>query len=255
MKRSRRHPVWALRLAGGVLLMTLWEVAGRSSESLLLPAFSETLAALLSMASGPELWTAVLVSNEALVLGFLSALAAGIPLGLALGRWRAADQVLHPYLLLAVVLPTTALIPMIFMIGGLGLATRALVVCMFSLPVVAECARAAVRGADFRLREMARAFGATPAQEWSEILLPAAVPGIMMGVRLGLARAVEGMVVVELLLVAVGLGGLLLDYQGRFDAGHVYGVVLVVIAEATLLSLAGHHLERRLSPVASAVRW
>ena len=76
----------------------------------------------------------------------------------------------------------------------------------------------------------------------------------MMGVRLGLARAVEGMVVVELLLVAVGLGGLLLDYQGRFDAGHVYGIVLVVIAEAALLSLAGRHLERRLSPVARAAR-
>ena len=144
--------------------------------------------------------------------------------------------------------------PVIFMLGGLGLATRALVVCMFSLPVVAECARTAVRGVDFRLREMARTFGATPAQEWSEILLPAAVPGVMTGVRLGLARAVEGMVVVELLLVAVGLGGLLLDYQGRFDAAHVYGIVLVVMAEAALLSLAGRQLERRLSPLARAAR-
>ena len=254
MTRPRQNPIWALRLAGGVLLVILWELAGRSSQSLLLPAFSETLAALLSLASGPELWSALLVSNEALVLGFFSALGVGIPLGLALGRWQAADLALHSYLLLAVVLPTTALMPVIFMVGGLGLTTRALVVCMFSLPVIAECARAAVRGADFRLREMARAFGATPAQEWSEILLPAAVPGVMMGVRLGLARAVEGMVVVELLLVAVGLGGLLLDYQGRFDAGHVYGIVLVVIAEAALLSLAGRHLERRLSPVARAAR-
>jgi ABC-type nitrate/sulfonate/bicarbonate transport system permease component len=99
---------------------------------------------------------------------------------------------------------------------------------------------------------MAKVFGATHAQEWSKVLLPGAAPGIMAGVRLGLARAIEGMVVVELLLVAVGIGRLLLDYQGRFDAPHVYAVILVVMAESALLSLAGRRLERRLSPVANA---
>ena len=249
---ARRFPAWALKLAGGVLLALLWELAGRRSQSLLLPSFSETLTALLSQLSDPRLWSALLVSNEALALGFAIALAFGIPLGLALGRWHSVDIVIHPYLLIAVVLPTTALMPVIFMLGGLGLASRVLVVCIFSLPVVAECARTAVRGVDIRLREMARAFGATPAQEWSEILLPATVPGIMTGVRLGLARAIEGMVVVELLLVAVGIGGLLLDYQGRFDAPHVYGLILVVMAEASLLSQAGHQLET--APLAACTR-
>jgi ABC-type nitrate/sulfonate/bicarbonate transport system permease component len=248
----RRHRAWALRLAGGVLIAGVWEFAGRRSQSLLLSSFSETVAALFSLVSKAEFWSALIVSNEALVLGFAAALIVGIPAGLALGRWRAADLVVHPYVLLAVVLPTTALMPVVFMLCGLGLATRVLVVCIFSLPVVAECARAAVRGVEVRLRDMAKSFGATPAQEWSEILLPAAVPGIMTGVRLGLARAVEGMVVVELLLAAVGLGGLLLEYQGRFDAAYVYGIVLVVMAEASLLSLAGRQLERRLSPVARA---
>lgn len=249
---ARARPVWIPKLAGGVALALLWELAGRRSQSLLLPSFSETIAALASLISGSELWLALLVSNEALVLGFLAAVSTGIPLGLVLGRWRIADVLLHPYLLLMVALPTTALMPVIFMLGGLGLAARVLVVCLFSLPIVAECARTAVREVDARLRDMARAFGATPAQEWSEVLLPASAPGILTGVRLGLARAIEGMVVVELLLVAVGLGGLLLDYQGRFEAAHVYAVILVVMAEAALLSLAGRRLERRFSPATRA---
>ena len=96
---------------------------------------------------------------------------------------------------------------------------------------------------------MARVFGATPWQEWRTVLLPAAVPGVMTGVRLGLARAIEGMVVVELLLVAVGIGRLLLDFQGRFEAASVYAVILVVMAEAVALTDMGRRLERRLSPV------
>jgi NitT/TauT family transport system permease protein len=139
------------------------------------------------------------------------------------------------------------------MLGGLGLAARALVVCVFSFPVVAECSRTAIRQVDSRLQEMSHAFCATTIQEWRKVLLPGAVPGIMIGVRLGLARAVEGMVVVELLLVAVGVGKLLLDYQGRFDAAHVYALILVVMAEAAALAHAGRRLERRLSPYSTAV--
>ena len=79
------------------------------------------------------------------------------------------------------------------------------------------------------------------------MLLPGAVPGIMAGVRLGLARAVEGMVVIELLLIPVGLGRLLLEFQGRFEAARVDAVVLVVTAEAVALTHLGRVIERRLT--------
>ena len=247
-----RPPIWLLRLLGGVLLAALWELAGRQSQSLLLPSFSETMAALAVQGSRREIWEALATSNEALVLGFGAALVLGIPLGFLLGRWTVADIVIHPYLLLAVVIPTSALIPIIFMLGGLGLGARILVVWVFSFPAVAECARTAVREVDVRLREMAKTFGATPAQEWARITVPAALPGVMTGVRLGLARAIEGMVVVELLLVAVGIGGLLLEYQGHFESAHVYAIILVIMAEAALLTLVGRWLERRVSPLARA---
>jgi NitT/TauT family transport system permease protein len=240
------------RLAGGLVLAALWEIAGRRSDSFLFPSFTETLAALVTLASSSELWRALWVSNQALAVGFFASLAVGLPLGLLLGRAPRMDAAVHPYVNLLIVLPTTALIPVVFILGGLGLAARALVVCVFSMPIVVECTRTALREADPRLRDMAAAFCASKAQLWRKVLLPAAVPGMLTGVRLGLARAVEGMVVVELLLVAVGVGQLLLDFQGRFDAPFVYAVILVVMAEAALLTQAGRGLERRLLPFQAA---
>ena len=78
------------------------------------------------------------------------------------------------------------------------------------------------------------------------------LPAFATGARLGLARAIDGMVVVELIMVAVGVGRLLLDFQGRFDAPAAYAVMLAVIAEAVLLTYAGRVLERRLLPWRSA---
>ncbi len=73
------------------------------------------------------------------------------------------------------------------------------------------------------------------------------------GVRLGLARAITGMVVVELLLVATGVGRLILRYPGDFQASLVYAVVFVVLAEAVTLMQLVNHLTKRLLPWESEV--
>jgi ABC-type nitrate/sulfonate/bicarbonate transport system permease component len=71
---------------------------------------------------------------------------------------------------------------------------------------------------------------------------------MLLGARVGLARAVTGMVMVELLLVAVGLGRLLVNSQANFLAGDVYAVVLVILSEALLLMKLTRWLEHRLAP-------
>jgi NitT/TauT family transport system permease protein len=69
----------------------------------------------------------------------------------------------------------------------------------------------------------------------------------MTGLRLGLGRALAGMVVVELLLMAVGVGHLILRYRGEFEAARLYAVVLAVLIEAVVLAGLLRRLERRLS--------
>ncbi len=243
-----RLPVWALRVTGGLVLATTWEVAARLSHSLLLPTFSDTAVAFVRLATSIDLWRALQTSNEGLAIGFGAALVVAIPAGLMLGRWPRVDAWVDPYLYILLALPTTALVPLIMVTAGIGLGSRVLVVFLFSLPIVVECAREGVRLADPGLQEMATAFGATRWQTWRRIVLPGATPGIMTGVRLGLARAVEGMVVVELVMVAVGVGRLIQEFQGRFDAADVYAVVVAVMIEAVVLTHVGRLLERRLVP-------
>jgi ABC-type nitrate/sulfonate/bicarbonate transport system permease component len=93
---------------------------------------------------------------------------------------------------------------------------------------------------------MARSYLASPLQRMRFVILPAAVPGIMAGVRLGLGRAMIGMVVAELSLIGAGVGSLILDYQVRFQPAYVFAIILVVILEGVLLMEIARRLELRL---------
>jgi NitT/TauT family transport system permease protein len=133
------------------------------------------------------------------------------------------------------------------MATGLGLGTRVLVVFLFAVAIIAVHASAGARSVDAEVIDMARAFGATRVQLGRRIIWPAALPAVLVGLRVGLSRAVSGMVAVELLLVAVGIGRLIERYQGNFDAPAIYAVVLVVVVEAVLLAGLLRRVERRLA--------
>jgi NitT/TauT family transport system permease protein len=141
-----------------------------------------------------------------------------------------------------------ALIPLLIMSLGLGLASRVVLVVVFSIPVVIVNARAGIRSVDANLIEMATSYGAGERQIWREILLPGALPAIMTGVRLGLGRAVTGMVIIELLMVAVGIGGLILNFRGTFQADMLYAVVVLIVVEALILVSIVRLVERWVAP-------
>jgi NitT/TauT family transport system permease protein len=228
-----------------------WEIFARQSDSLLIPTCTSTLAALVQLLSSPTLWDALWVSNQAMILGFALAAIVGTALGLLIGRWHAAEQFIDPYLNMLLVLPMSALIPVLIMATGLGMVTRVLVVFLFAVVVITVNTRAGLRAMDPAWVEMARSFGASERQLWRKILLRAALPAIVTGWRLGIARAISGMLTVELLVLALGVGRLILDFQGRFESAHLYAVIFVVVCQVLLLMQVGKRLERRSAPWAS----
>jgi ABC-type nitrate/sulfonate/bicarbonate transport system permease component len=142
----------------------------------------------------------------------------------------------------------SALIPVVILALGLKLLARAVVVVLFAVAVVAVNTRTGVRTLQSSWLEMARSFGASERQLWWTIVLPGALPAIMTGLRLGLGRAFTGMIAVELLLVAVGIGRLILEFQGLFESGAVYAVILFLVVEAVVLLRLLRSFERRLAP-------
>lgn len=221
----------------------VWQLLAVRLNSLLLPTFTDTLAALVRLLATQRLWEALWVSNQALVLGYGLAVVIGVPLGLLMGRWRAAEGFVNPYLSILLATPISALMPLIVMATGLGLISRTLIVFSFALAVIVVNARAGMRLVDASWIDMARSFGAGEARLWLKVFLRGALPGTLTGLRLGLMRAVTGMLTVELLLVALGLGQLIMEFQGMFESASLYATVLVVVAEALILLWVGNRLE------------
>jgi hypothetical protein len=138
---------------------------------------------------------------------------------------------------------------------GTGLTPRVVVLVLFSWVFIALDTRAGIRAVDSRLIEMAQSFGATERQIWRKILVRGGMPGIVAGLRIGLSRALAGMVTAELLMVAAGIGGLLLEFRGDFRADGVFAVVLVVVLESLVVMQLARWMERRLvQPTATAVQ-
>jgi NitT/TauT family transport system permease protein len=139
------------------------------------------------------------------------------------------------------------LIPVVIIALGLGIAARVSIVVLFACVFITVNTRAGVRSVEAALIEMAKSFGASEGQIWRRIVIPGATPAIFAGMRIGLGRAITGMVMVELLLVASGLGRLLLEFSGRMQSDLVFATVFAVIIEALVLLAAMQILEKRIT--------
>ena len=241
-------PAWALRLGVFVAFLAVWEAFARASHSFLIPTFTETVGAILQLAFvNRRIWEPLLISNQALVLGYGLSVLIGVPLGLAAGRFKGLERVINPYSAILLAVPVAPLIPIVIIALGLTLAARVAIVVLFTVIFIFVNARAGVRNVDPLLLEMAVSFGAGERQLWRKVVLPAAMPALFAGLRIGLGRAIAGMVVVELILIASGVGRLLLEFTGRLESDAVFATVAIVIGEALLLLELMRRLELRVS--------
>ena len=239
---------WVLRGTSLALLLTGWELLARARGGLLLPTASGTFKALIQITWSGELVQAFVDSNKAMVLGFIAATLIGVALGLLMGRIRAIEKIADVYLNLLLVVPMASLTPLILMVFGLGLLTRVIVVFLFAVVIITVNTRAGMRSIDPDLIEMARSFGAKEREIWRRIFLPGSLPAIIAGVRMGLGQGITGMVVVELLLIAVGLGRMILNSTGSFEAERTFAVIFVILIEAAILMNLTQGMERKLLP-------
>jgi ABC-type nitrate/sulfonate/bicarbonate transport system permease component len=247
MKKSTLRD-WGLRFLVFAVVVGIWELFLSTSQNFLLPRFSEMARGLfLLLFAEARFWDALYISNQALIIGYAVSLLLGIPLGLIAGRVRWIDRLLNPYVGVLLAMPVAPLIPIVIIALGLGLAARVFIVVLFAFVFITVNTRAGVRGVEPSLIEMAKSFGASEGQIWRRIVIPGALPAIFAGMRIGLGRAVTGMVMVELILVASGLGRLLLEYSGRMQSDMVFATVLAVIIEALTLLTAMQMIERRLA--------
>ena len=235
-----------------ILWAVLWEVVGRLDATILLPPLSHVLVRMVEIVPTKAFLSALWVTAYAFVIGNVIAIAVGVPLGILMGRSALADRIFLPWVNLFLSAPLTALVPVIMVIFGLGQTTIILTVVLFAIWIIVLDARAGVRSISPSLVEMAKSFGATHWQAFSRIYVWAALPEILAGVRLGVIRAVKGVIIGQLLVSIVGFGALFKLYGSRFLMEHFWAALLVLFAFAFLLAEGLAWLERRVDYYAAS---
>lgn len=235
-RRRRWDRFWqfVMPLAVAIPVIVIWQLDAHRA-GLLVPTFTAFAAAVGKVATGAAFWQALGTSETALVIGYGAAVLIGVPLGFAMGRVGILRLVAAPYLNLTIITPMALVMPIVLMVFGLSLTARVVIIFLFAIGFIVFPIEAGVSTIPRPLQDMCRSYGGSELQMWREILLPGSLPALMTGLRQGLGHALTGMVVAELTLLAVGLGRLILDYEGQFDSASVFAVVLLIIAQAVLL--------------------
>ena len=186
-----------------------------------------------------------------LSVGFGLAVAVGVPVGLLMGSARAVDDFLAPYVNTLFVTSKEALLPFLITLFGVALQFRVAVVFLFAVFFIIMNTAAGVRGVDPGLLETARAFRVPRRRMFTKVVLPASLPYVIAGLRLGLATAIKGMVIAELWVTA-GVGLLLKNFGAFRRLDMFFALAVVIIGIGVLSTSLLLVLERRLQSARSA---
>lgn len=236
----------ALRLASFGIVLAAWEYAGRVPVSIAFPPLSATLMAAVQMASDGSLIRALGITLVPMVIGVAVSAVVGVLLGLATGLSRLTEWLSIPLFLVLQVAPLAALIPMLILAYGVGLATKVLVVCIMAIPVIVLNSFKAVRHTPVSLLEMGRSFLGSRTQVVFKIILPSASPVIFAGLRLGTAAGFVGAILAELLISPTGIGDLITYHQSIAEYPQMYAAIASVIVLSALFLEALDWLEAAL---------
>ncbi len=238
--------VW--RLAVLVVFAGAWDGATRAAliDPFWVSSPTRILGDLYQRVVSGSVFVHIWVTLSEAFLGFVTGAVTGILVGFALARWDRLARVLDPYVTALNSLPRVALAPLFILWFGIGATSK--VVLAFSLVVFILLVNtyAGAKNVDQDLVIIARLLGANRRQLTTKVILPASVPWIFAGLRLGLAYALIGAVVGEVIVAQAGLGFLISYSAGVFNTTGVFSALIILMVIAMLLNEAMKAAERTL---------
>lgn len=224
----------------------VWEIVGLTGAVEIFPPFHKVILTMVDVLTSAEFQRALLITGEAWALGLGFAILVGIPFGVLMGMSRAAERLMGVWVNILISAPLTAVVPALIPLLGIGQTTVIVTVFLFAVFIIVIDTEAGVRRANQTLIEMARSFGATRGQIWRKVLILAALPEILAGLRLGMIRATKGVVIGQLIAALLGFGEIFEFYIQNFLIEPFWALVLVIFAIAYVLSESVALLERRI---------
>jgi ABC-type nitrate/sulfonate/bicarbonate transport system permease component len=249
----RRHRV-TLRLLGPVAVLGGWFAMSSSSDlaASVVPPPQTVVVALGSLLASGALIDHVASSLGRSALGYLVAAVIGIPLGLIMGTSRVARGLLTTPVELLRPVSSIAWIPLAILWFGIGLTSVVFVTFIVCVFIIVLNTLGGVMDVEPDIIKAARTLGAGRRLVFHKVVVPSALPGILLGLRVALSGAWGGVIVAEMIASQNGIGYMIHHAQMTFQPSLVIGGMLVIGAVGYLLNRAFVAVERRLVPYARA---
>ncbi|AJY73891.1 ABC transporter permease [Paenibacillus beijingensis] len=254
--RRARHAVAAWKKAASdiaaaavipVVLLVVWQAA--ASAGLVSPTFLPsplTIAgALAGLTVSGDIFHHLGVSVGRAGIGFAAGGSAGLLLGIWTGLFRKAQYLLDPSLQVLRLVPHLAIAPLIILWFGFGEVSKTVIIMTGAFFPLYINTFAGIRNVDGKLFEVARVLAFSPFKRVVRLILPAALPDILLGLRLSLAVSWIGLVVAELIGSQSGIGFLINEAKQNSDTEVIFVGILIFAAVGKLIDSFVRLLERR----------
>src|SRR5476649_979138 len=247
-----RTPWWdqpALYRYGFVLLILIvWQIVGPFISPIFFTYPTKIAVAFYDVTVNGELPYYLGQSLEVMIYGLSIAIAAGIPLGIAMARFRRLDWALDLPINALYATPLVAVVPLLVLWFGIYLKAKIIVVFLFAVFPVLINTYQGVRECDKNMIEVARSYRSSEWRMWQDVLLPFAVPYIIAGIRLAIGRGLIGMIIAEFYTTISGLGFMITRYANVFEMDKVFVPVIVLMVLGVSLTTMLKWFGRRIAP-------
>lgn len=248
-KRRRRLPLGWIGV-GSVLVLWIAVTATGLVDNRTLPSPMELVShawkLMVDGYRGAPLWEHVLISVRRTAIGFLLAILAGVPLGLAMGRFRRAGEILGPIFSLLRPIPPIAFIPLAVLYLGLGEASKIVLIFLAPFMFIVLNSEAGVRSVSINWIRAGEMLGYSKRQLFTHVILPGSLPSVMVGVRTGAAVSWALVVAAELISAQAGIGYMVASAGSFFDLKTIYVGIIVIGLIGFLLDIGVRAIEKRL---------
>ena len=237
-----------VRLLSIFVLFVAWEYFGRRVNPILFTYPTAIIRAFIGLVASGELQSYMKESLLVLLYASVLAVIVGVFLGVAMGRFSIVDWATDIYISALYSMPMVAMVPLIVLWFGFKVPAKVIIVFLFMVFPILLNTYQGVKDVDRNLQEVARSFCSTEGQLWRHLIIPSAIPFIVVGVRLAIGRGLVGMIVAEFYTSVTGLGYMIVRYANAFETDKLFvPIVVVMVLGVGLMSLA-KWAEGRIAP-------
>ncbi len=237
-----------LRLISLVVVLTVWELYGRSVNPVLFTYPTAIAQAAVEIVRSGELWKYLSTSLIVFAQGVGLSVLVGIPMGVLMARFHTVDTILEMYINALYAMPTVAVVPLLVLWFGFDTTAKTVIVFLFTIfPLILNTYQG-VRNVESNLLEVARSFCSSERRLWTDVIIPSALPYILVGLRLAIGRGLVGIVIADLYTAISGIGYLIVLYANSFQTAKLFVPIVTLMLLGTLLTWLLKVLENRLTP-------